>query len=87
MDIIFLYLLIYFYLFILAAPGLAAGGIFVAACELLVVACKLLVAACMRYLVPQPGIEPRPPALEAQSLREHRVLPTGLPGKSPYGYY
>ena len=32
------------------------------------VVCKLLVVACMWYLVPQPGIEPRPPALGAWSL-------------------
>ena len=40
----------------------------VAACKLLVAACKLLVATCMWDLVPQPGIEPRPPALGAWSL-------------------
>ena len=33
----------------------------------LVVACELLVAACMWDLVPQPGMEPGPPALGAQS--------------------
>ena len=33
-----------------------------------VLACGLLVAACMYDLVPQPGIEPRPSALGAQSL-------------------
>ena len=32
--------------------------------------------AC-RILVPRPGIEPTPPALES------KVLTTGLPGKSP----
>ena len=31
-------------------------------------ACGLLVAACKQDLVPQPGIEPGPPALGAQSL-------------------
>ena len=34
----------------------------------LVAACGLLVVACMRDLVPQPGIEPGPPALGAWSL-------------------
>ena len=34
----------------------------------LVAACGLFVAACMRDLVPQPGIEPGPPALGAWSL-------------------
>ena len=38
------------------------------ACGLLIAACKLLVAACMQDLVPQPGIEPRPPALGTWSL-------------------
>ena len=42
-------------------------GFLVAACGLLVVACELSVATCMRDLAPQPGIEPRPPALGAQS--------------------
>ncbi|KAM9093683.1 glutathione-specific gamma-glutamylcyclotransferase 1 isoform 1-T1 [Megaptera novaeangliae] len=36
--------------------------------DFLVVACGLLVAACMRDLVPQPGIETRPPALGVRSL-------------------
>ena len=34
----------------------------------LVAACGLLVVTCMRDLVPQPGMEPRPPALRARSL-------------------
>ena len=36
--------------------------------DILVVACELLAATCMWDLVPQPGIEPRPPALGARSL-------------------
>ena len=71
-----IYLLIFMYLFILAAPD---HGIFVAACG-------LLVAACMWDLVPWPGIEPGPPALAAQGLthwttREvplHNILYLGL---------
>ena len=39
-------------------------------------ACGLLVVACMRDLVPQPGIETRPPALGAWGLTHE------LPGKS-----
>ena len=34
----------------------------------LVVACRLLIAACVWDLVPQPRIEPGPPALGVQSL-------------------
>ena len=49
----------------------------VAARGLLVAACKRLVVARMQYLVPRPGITPRPP------LWEHGVLPTGPGGKSP----
>ena len=36
--------------------------------DFLVAACELLDGAGMWDLVPQPGIEPRPPALGAQSL-------------------
>ena len=35
--------------------------------DLLVAACGLLVVACMRGLVPQLGMEPRPPALAVRS--------------------
>ena len=35
----------------------------------------------MPHLVPQPGIEPEPPALEAQSLNHW------TPGKSLFYYY
>ena len=58
----------FIYLFWLRQVLVAARGTFVAACGLLVAACKLLVVACMQDLVPPPGIEPRPPALGAQSL-------------------
>ena len=34
-------------------------------------------------LVPQPGIEPIPPTMEAQK-QKHGVLTTGLPGKTRY---
>ena len=47
----------------------AAHGIFVVAHGLLSMwHADFLVAACMRDLVPWPGIEPKPPALGAQSL-------------------
>ena len=46
----------------------AACGLLVAAGEVLVAACEVLAVACMQDLVPQPGIETRPPALEAWSL-------------------
>ena len=60
----------------------AACGIFlVAACGLFVVACRLLAVACIWALVPWPWIEPGPPALD------HRVLTTGPPGKSLYGFF
>ena len=36
--------------------------------DFLVAACELLVAACIWDLVPQPGVEPGPPALGVQSL-------------------
>ena len=42
-------------------------------------ACGLLVVACVRDLVPRPGIEPRSPALGAQSLihwTTRQVLPS-----------
>ena len=47
--------------------------------DLLVAACGLLVAAGMRDLVPQPGIEPGPPALGARSLNcwTTREVPIG----------
>ena len=45
---------LFIYLFILAVPGLSCGMR------------DLLVVACMQDLVPQAGIEPRPPALGAQ---------------------
>ena len=61
------FFLIYFYFFIWL-------------CQVLVVACEL--SCSMWNLVPWPGIEPRPPALGAQSLG-----PTGPPGKSLiYGF-
>ena len=57
-------------LFILAALGLSCGmrDLYLQHMDFLVVACGLLVAACMRDLVPQPGMEPRPPALGVRSL-------------------
>ena len=57
----FFFFLIVIYLFWLCRVLVAAHRIIVAACELLVV-------ACMRDLVPQPGMEPRPPALGTRSL-------------------
>ena len=61
----------------MAVPDLSCGmwDLLVVARRLIVVACGLLVAACMQDLVPLPGMEPRPPALEAG------VLPTGQPGE------
>ena len=66
--ILFFKYLFIIYLFWLCWVLVAAHGIFVVACGLLVAACRLLVAACMWDLVPQPGIEPGPPALGAWSL-------------------
>ena len=65
--LLFIYLFIYLFL---AGPGLRCGtqDLLVAACGLLVAACELLVAARMRNLVPQPGMEPRPPAVGTWSL-------------------
>ena len=87
-NIFFFFFLIFIYL---VALGLSCGrrASLVAACRLLscgrqagslVVACKLLVAACMWDLVPQPGIEPGPPALGAQSLNHHatREVPENI---------
>ena len=75
---------IFTYLFILAALGLSCGtqdlccGMWTSQLQhadaqlqhvnFLVVVCKLLVVACMRDLVPQPGVEPGPPALGARSF-------------------
>ena len=44
--------------------------------RVLAVARRIFLMACIQDLVPRPGIEPRPPALECG------VLPTGPPGKS-----
>ena len=57
------------YLFRLHQVLVAARGIFSCGMrDLLVVDADFLVAACMRDLVPQPEIEPGPPALGAWSL-------------------
>ena len=72
-----LFLKNFFNIYLLAAPGLSCGtwdlccGIQTSQllhADFLVAACGLLVAACIRDLVPQPGIESRPPALGTQSL-------------------
>ena len=61
MVLLLFFFLIFIYLFWLHQVLVAARGIFIAAH-------RLLVAACMWDLVPRPGMEPRPPALGAQSL-------------------
>ena len=58
---------LFIYLFRLRWVLAAPGGIFIAAC-LIAAYVGFSVAACMWDLVPQPRIEPGPPALGAQSL-------------------
>ena len=59
-----------YFIYILAALGLSCGtrDLPFSMRDFLAAACELLAAACMRDLVPQPGIEPGPPALGARSL-------------------
>ena len=59
-----------------AAEGLSCGTQ-----DLLVVASGLLVVACMWIVVPNQGSNPGP------LHWEHRVLPTGPPGKSLEGWF
>ena len=74
-DFFFFNIYLFIYLF---ALGLSCSrqATWLCLASSLAVACELLVAACVWDLVPQPGIEPRPPPLGVQSLS------TAPPGKS-----